>query len=122
MGLYGDLPIADRRLLFVKKRMMERGGNDFAKGDEMVRKLAPVAITAVADFDRNEYVDGYVKWVMSDEADATQVAIAMRYYSFGCERIQEWCDNHHERPKTCECAQIQDVLMGFKKTHEELPE
>lgn len=120
--LYGSLPADQRRLLFVKKRMNERGALSFAKSDEIVRTLAPVAVSAVNDFDRNEYVEGYMKWVSSEEADATQIAMMMRILDSGVERLKQWCDNHHEPPKACDCATLADVVMGFAQPVEELPE
>ena len=46
-NLNGDLPVEVRRILFVKKRMRERGAESFAKSDEIIRTLAPVAVDAV---------------------------------------------------------------------------
>lgn len=121
-NLHGDLPVEVRRILFVKKRMWERGGKDFAKGEEIVRKLADVAIDAVQQFDRNEYLNDWEKFFDTDQLEATQAGMMIRVFNFGGEKIQEWCDNHHERPKTCDCLTLQRLLMGIVPAIEPLPE
>ena len=120
-NLHGNLPVETRRILFVKKRMGERGAKNFAKSDEIVRELAPVAVDAVQQFDRNEYANDWMKFLDTDQADATQTALMMRVLSFGTEHIQDWCDNHHERPKKCDCLTLQGVLMGVIPSAEPLP-
>ena len=120
-NLNGDLPVEVRRILFVKKRMRERGAEGFAKSDEIIRTLAPVAVDAVQQFDRNEYANDWLKFVASDQADATQTAIMLQVLNFGGEHIREWCDAHHERPKTCDCLTLQGVLMGVVPSIEPLP-
>ena len=110
-NLNGDLPVADRRKLFVQKRLREgfKGATGF---EDQIRIATNICVRAVQEFDRNEYAHDWLKFVDSDQSDATQVSLLLTSLQAGADEIKKWCDVKHEFPKSCECAEIMDVVTA----------
>lgn len=120
-NLHGDLPVEQRRRLWVLKKLRE--GMKGVRGDEdRIRIAANIAIKSIQEFDRNEYAHDWLKFVDSDQADATQVSILLTSLQAGADAIQEWCDTKHEQPKTCECQEIIKVVTCRAPAVNPMPE
>jgi len=110
-NLHGDLPVEQRRKLWVTKKLRE--GLKGIRGDEdRIRVAAGIAIRSIQEFDRNEYAHDWLKFVDSDQADATSVTLMLTALQAGAEAGQEWCDTKHEQPKTCSCDELLKVVTA----------
>ena len=110
-NLHGDLPVEQRRKLFVMKRMRE-GFKGQMSYEDQIRIATNIGVRAVQEFDRNEYSHDWLKFLDTDQADATQVSLMLTVLEAGALAIHKWCDTKHEFPKSCDCAEIRDVLMA----------
>jgi len=109
--LHGTLPVEQRRMLFVTMKVREALKG--IRGDEdRIRIAARASIKSVQEFDRNEYAHDWLKFVDSDQSDATQVSLLLTSLQAGADEIKKWCDVKHEFPKSCECAEIMDVVTA----------
>ena len=109
--LHGTLPVEQRRMLFVTMKVREALKG--IRGDEdRIRIAARASIKSVQEFDRNEYAHDWLKFVDSDQSDATQVSLLLTSLQAGADEIKKWCDVHHEFPKACECDEIMKVVTA----------